>query len=308
MERFTQRARRVLSLAHQEAERARHNSIGTEHLLIGLTLEEGGVGGRVLRELGLSAELARDEVLRVTTASDNFDPTRVELGSETQQSLEFAVEEARRLGHHYIGTEHILLGLVRVNHTATEVLGRLGITAEMVRRQTRRVLNESASSSNVVSSGKASSPQKINQVFILHGRDEQKKTVAALIQILGLIPVLLEEKEGQRLIEHLDRFSDAAFVVMILTNHNVGALHADPGKPGLWVDHNIIYELGYFRGKVGRNRVCVLYLNELQEQVNALSDLTGIIYTPLDTAGAWMTQLAKAIQDAGLKTNLITTL
>ncbi|MCC7117902.1 MAG: ATP-dependent Clp protease ATP-binding subunit [Anaerolineales bacterium] len=147
MERFTQRARRVLSLAHQEAERARQNNIGTEHLLLGLMDEEGGVAGRVLRELGMTSERVRDVVARVSTASVDFDPNRIELAAETQQVLEYAVEEARRLGHHYIGTEHILLGLVRIESTALEALRRLGVTPDQIKRQTRRVLNESASSS-----------------------------------------------------------------------------------------------------------------------------------------------------------------
>jgi ATP-dependent Clp protease ATP-binding subunit ClpC len=146
MERFTQRARRVLSLAHQEAERARRSDIGTEHLLLGLMDEEGGVAGRVLRELGMSSERVREVIQRVTTGASKFDPNRIELAPDTQQVLEYAVDEARRLGHHYIGTEHILLGLVRVDSTAMEVLRRLGVTADQIRRQTRRVLNESASS------------------------------------------------------------------------------------------------------------------------------------------------------------------
>ena len=148
MERFTQRARRVLSLAHQEAERARNNNIGTEHLLLGLMEEEGGVAGRVLRELGMTSERVREVVKRVSSPSASFDANSVELSMETQQVLEHAVEEARRLGHHYIGTEHILLGLVRVEGVAMEVLRRLGVTAEQIRRQTRRVLNESASPSS----------------------------------------------------------------------------------------------------------------------------------------------------------------
>src|SRR5512144_877298 len=153
MERFTQRARRVLSLAHQEAEQSRNNNIGTEHLLLGLMDEEGGVAGRVLRELGMTSDRVREVIRRVTTSSSSFDPNRVELAGETQQVLEHAVEEARRLGHHYIGTEHILLGLIRVDSTAMEVLRRLGVTAEQIRRQTRRVLNESASSSSPTPTG-----------------------------------------------------------------------------------------------------------------------------------------------------------
>ena len=148
MERFTQRARRVLSLAHQEAERARQNSIGTEHLLLGLMDEEGGVAGRVLRDLGMTTERVREVVQRVSDSPANFEPSKIELAAETQQVLEVAVDEARRLGHHYIGTEHILLGLVRVDtSTAMEVLRKLGVTQEQIRRQTRRVLNESNTAS-----------------------------------------------------------------------------------------------------------------------------------------------------------------
>src|SRR5512138_3678583 len=84
MERFTQRARRVLSLAHQEAEQSRNNNIGTEHLLLGLMDEEGGVAGRVLRELGMTSDRVREVIRRVTTSSSSFDPNRVELAADTQ--------------------------------------------------------------------------------------------------------------------------------------------------------------------------------------------------------------------------------
>jgi ATP-dependent Clp protease ATP-binding subunit ClpC len=203
MERFTQRARRVLSIAHQEAERAQNNNIGTEHLLLGLMEEEGGVAGRVLRELGLTADRVREVVRRVTTPSSTFDPNRVELAAETQQVLEHAVEEARRLGHQYIGTEHILLGLVRVDSTATEVLRRLGITSEQIRRQTRRVLNESASSSPTpagAATGRgAAAGQKtplIDQLASdLTSKAEEKK----------LDPVIGREMEIERVIQILAR-------------------------------------------------------------------------------------------------------
>ena len=202
MERFTQRARRVLSLAHQEAERARNNNIGTEHLLLGLMDEEGGVAGRVLRELGMTSDRVREVIRRVTNSSTSFDPSRVELASDTQQVLEHAVDEARRLGHHYIGTEHILLGLVRVDSAAMEVLRRLGVTAEQIRRQTRRVLNESASSSptpaGAGSRSAASNPKTplIDQLASdLTTKAEEKK----------LDPVIGRQMEIERVIQILAR-------------------------------------------------------------------------------------------------------
>ena len=145
MERFTQRARRVLSLAHQEAERAHHNAIGTEHLLIALIEEDGGVAGRVLREMGLEADRVRDMVMRLTGEGKTAPGEKLELSADTQQVLELAVDEAHRLGHHYIGTEHLLLGLIRTEGTAMEALRRLGVTPDEIRRQTRRVLQESSS-------------------------------------------------------------------------------------------------------------------------------------------------------------------
>jgi ATP-dependent Clp protease ATP-binding subunit ClpC len=203
MERFTQRARRVLSLAHQEAERARNNYIGTEHLLLGLMDEEGGVAGRVLRELGMTSDRVREVIARVSASSSAFDANRVELASDTQQVLEHAVEEARRLGHHYIGTEHILLGLVRVEGTAMEVLRRLGVTADQIRRQTRRVLNESASASPTPassspargSSANAKTPLVDQLATDLTSKAEEKK----------LDPVIGRQMEIERVIQILAR-------------------------------------------------------------------------------------------------------
>ncbi|HVU14150.1 MAG TPA: ATP-dependent Clp protease ATP-binding subunit [Phototrophicaceae bacterium] len=144
MERFTQRARRVLSLAQEEAERLQHNYIGTEHLLLGLIREEGGVAGRVLRELGLEQRRVEELVERMTRASTRTSATQPELSPGTKRVLELAVDEARRMGHHYIGTEHLLLGLVRLTEgVAIDILKRLGVSPEEVRRQTRRVLQES---------------------------------------------------------------------------------------------------------------------------------------------------------------------
>jgi ATP-dependent Clp protease ATP-binding subunit ClpC len=146
MERFTQRARRVLSLAQEEAERLQHSYIGTEHLLLGLMREDGGVAGRVLRDLGLDQRRVEELVERMTRAGQRTQNARLDLSPGTKKVLELAVDEARRMGHHYIGTEHLLLGLVRQQEgIAIDVLKRLNVSPEEVRRQTRRVLQESPS-------------------------------------------------------------------------------------------------------------------------------------------------------------------
>lgn len=144
MERFTQRTRRVLSLAQEAAERLQHRYIGTEHLLIGVMREEGGVAGRVMRDLGVDIRRVEELVERMTPEGQRGWTGRLDLTPGTKKVLELAVDEARRLGHHYIGTEHLLLGLVRQSEgIAVDVLKRLNVKPEDVRRQVRRVLQES---------------------------------------------------------------------------------------------------------------------------------------------------------------------
>ena len=205
MERFTQRARRVLSLAHQEAEHARQNNIGTEHLLLGLMDEEGGVAGRVLRDLGMTSDRVGEVVQRVSGTPASFDPNKIELAAETQQVLEFAVDEARRLGHHYIGTEHILLALVRAESTALEVLRRLGVTPDQIRRQTRRVLNESAPSSPTPAGpqpgGRGASASNPKTPLI----DQLASDLTTKAEEKKLDPVIGRQKEIERVIQILAR-------------------------------------------------------------------------------------------------------
>ncbi len=135
IERFTNRARRVLSLAQEEAEHLRHHQIGTEHLLLGLMREEGGVAGRVLRDLGLDLRRVEELVKRLSTADERTTNSQLDLSPVTKKVLELAVDEARRIGHHYIGTEHLLLGLLRQQEgIALDILRELGVDREVIRR------------------------------------------------------------------------------------------------------------------------------------------------------------------------------
>ena len=220
MERFTQRARRVLSLAHQEAERMRHNYIGTEHLLLGLIREEGGVAGRVLRELGLEAERVQEMVERMT-GTGQYRGGKLDLSPGTQQVLEYAVEEARRMGHHYIGTEHLLLGLVRSGEgVAIEVLRKMGVTPEQIRRQTRRVLQESSASKRT--STPATPEQKTT-------RQEQQKAKTPMVDQLATDLTTLAEEE--KLDPVIGRQMEIERVIQILARRtkNNPALIGEPG-------------------------------------------------------------------------------
>lgn len=211
MERFTQRARRVLSLAQEEAERFQHNYIGTEHLLLGLIREEGGVAGRVLRELGLTQRSVEEQVERMTRATPRSGGGQPELSPGTKRVLELAVDEARRMGHHYIGTEHLLLGLVRLTEgVAIDILKKLNISPEEVRRQTRRVLQESPVQPQQPSQEEQTSrPSRPKSSTQSSGKtplvDQLATDLTALAAEGKLDPVVGRETEIERVIQVLSR-------------------------------------------------------------------------------------------------------
>ena len=146
-EKFTERARKVLSLAQDEAQRFNHNYIGTEHLLLGLVREGDGVAAKVLANLGVELQKVRSAVEFIIGRGDRAVTEEVGLTPRAKKVIELAVDEARRLNHHYIGTEHLLLGLVREGEgIAAGVLESLGVNLEKVRTQTIQVLSQSGTS------------------------------------------------------------------------------------------------------------------------------------------------------------------
>ena len=115
-ERFTERARQVVVLAQDEARALKHNYIGTEHILLGLLREEEGLAARVLESLDITVEEVRAQVARIVGQGDEVTTGQIPFTPRAKKVLELALREALSLGHNYIGTEHILLGLVRENH------------------------------------------------------------------------------------------------------------------------------------------------------------------------------------------------
>ncbi len=144
-DKFTERARKVLTLAQEEATRFNHNYIGTEHLLLGLVREGEGVAAKVLAEMGVEINQVRGAVEFIIGRGDRMLVGEIGLTPRAKKVIELAVDEARRLGHHYVGTEHLLLGLVREGEgIAAAVLESLGVSLEKVRAQTVRVLSQSS--------------------------------------------------------------------------------------------------------------------------------------------------------------------
>jgi ATP-dependent Clp protease ATP-binding subunit ClpC len=228
LERFTQRARRVLSFAKEEAERLHHGYIGTEHLLLGLIREEGGVAGRVLRELGLEYRRILEMVERLTGANRTASVAQIDLSPGTKRVLEMAVDEARRMGHHYIGTEHLLLGLVRQNEgMAMDVLKKLGITAEQIRRQTRRVLQE-----NPIQPASPAAPSQPERSSVAAGAPAQRGKEKSKTPLVDQLATDLTAKAEESKLDHvIGRQMEIERVIQILARRtkNNPALIGEPG-------------------------------------------------------------------------------
>jgi ATP-dependent Clp protease ATP-binding subunit ClpC len=140
-DKFTERARKVLTLAQEEAQGLNHNYIGTEHLLLGLVREGEGVAAKVLTNLGVELYRVRSAVEFIIGRGERSVSGEVGLTPRAKKVIELGVDEARRMGHHYIGTEHLLLGLVREGEgIAAGVLESLGVGLDLVRTETIRVL------------------------------------------------------------------------------------------------------------------------------------------------------------------------
>ena len=144
-EKFSERARRVLSLAQEEAQRFNHNYIGTEHVLLGLVRETDGVAAKVLANLGVELNKVRSAVEFIIGRGERVTPGEIGLTPRAKKVIELAVDEARRLNHHYIGTEHLLIGLMREGEgVAANVLESMGVNLDKIRGETSRILTQTA--------------------------------------------------------------------------------------------------------------------------------------------------------------------
>ena len=156
-ERFTERARKVVVLAQEEARHFNHNYIGTEHLLLGLLREEEGVAARALGSLNVTLDEVREQVESIVGYGEEGTGDQPPFTPRSKRHLEFALREALRLGHSYIGTEHILLGLLSENEgVAVLVLSNFGIDPDKVRREVVRVLGSRATETRPTSHPEAS--------------------------------------------------------------------------------------------------------------------------------------------------------
>src|SRR5215217_5420754 len=197
-DKFTDRARKVLTLAQDEAQRFNHNYIGTEHLLLGLVREGEGVAARVLENMNVELAKVRTAVEFIIGRGDRPVVGEVGLTPRAKRVIELAIDEARRLGHNYIGTEHLLLGLVREGEgIAAGVLESLGVNLDKVRHEVIRVLSQSSSAGpSAQETKRASKTPTVDQLGI---------NLTELARAGKLDPVIGRDKEIERVIQILSR-------------------------------------------------------------------------------------------------------
>ena len=150
---------------------------------------------------------------------------------------------------------------------------------------------------------KKTKPEHRRNVFIIHGRDDgRKETVARFISQLGLNPIILHEQpnQGQTIIEKFERHAEVAFAIALLTPDDTGGLAGEEQSHKPRARQNVIFEFGYFMGKLGRHRVCALK----EENVEIPSDYDGVLYISLDAFGAWKMELAKELKNVGFEVDM----
>ncbi len=196
-ERFTERAKKVLTLAQEEAERSHHSYIGTEHLLLGLLREGDGLAAKVLNNLGVEIGKVRQTIESVLGRNERIVIQQIIPTSRVKKVIEISFEEARRMGHNYVGTEHLLLGLlIEGEGIAAHVLEDLGASLDKVRAETERMLHDSTVEESEPKPKKPSKTPLLDQF----GRD-----LTELARKNSLDPVIGREMEIERVIQVLSR-------------------------------------------------------------------------------------------------------
>jgi len=197
--RYTEKVRKVIMMAQEEAVNLNHNYIGTEHILVGLVKESEGIAGRILRELGVEPERVIEAIEKIVGRGQYQEVSEITFTPRAKKVLELASQEASRLGQNYIGTEHILLGLIKEGSgVATRILTEMGLDMENIYTQVMKVLMESGNTEATTGSG----VRKESKVPTL---DEFGRDLTELAREEKLDPVVGRNNEIQRVIQILSR-------------------------------------------------------------------------------------------------------
>ncbi len=198
--RYTEKVRKVIMMAQEEAVNLNHNYIGTEHILVGLVKENEGIAGKVLRELGVEPEKLIEEIEKIVGKGEYQEVSEITFTPRAKKVLELASQEASQLGQNYIGTEHILLGLLKEGSgVATRILTDMGIDLDSIYSQVMKVLMESGQSETTSTGGSIRKESKVPTL------DEFGRDLTELAKEDKLDPVVGRSNEIQRVIQILSR-------------------------------------------------------------------------------------------------------
>ncbi len=205
-ERFTEKAIKVIMLAQEEARRLGHNFVGTEQVLLGLIGEGTGVAAKTLKSMGVTLKDARAEVEKIIGRGSGFVAVEIPFTPRAKRVLELSWDEARQLGHNYIGTEHLLLGLIREGEgVAARVLENLGVDLNKIRSNVVKMLGESKPQTTTSGSSSSSSSSSSGGKTKTPSLDEFGRDLTLAAQEQRLDPVVGREKEIERVIQILAR-------------------------------------------------------------------------------------------------------
>lgn len=203
-QRFTERARRVVFFAQEEAGRLGENYVSTEHLLLGLVRESDSVAARILETLGVSASRVRTEIERQVTKGDGRTGPDMQLTPRAKRVIDLAYDEARQLNNNYIGTEHLLLGLIRENDgLAGRVLAKFGVDLDRTRREVRRLQDQEPATAGARSGASTAAPSRSNSRT--PALDEYGRDYTVMAKEDKLDPVVGRSSEIERVVQILSR-------------------------------------------------------------------------------------------------------
>jgi ATP-dependent Clp protease ATP-binding subunit ClpC len=205
--RFTERAQRVILIAQEEAKRLNHDYVGTEHILLGLIALGEGVAAQVLANLGVDLRRVRSEIEKIVGTGDNVMLLgEIPFTPRAKKVLEYAVEEAQHMGHSYVGTEHLLLGLIREEEgVAARVLENLGLRLDVVREEVLNLLGEGKSAAGASGPAQAAAASSTRTKSKTPTLDEFGRDLTAMAREGRLDPVIGREDEIERVIQILAR-------------------------------------------------------------------------------------------------------
>jgi len=198
--RYTEKVRKVIMMAQEEAVNLNHNYIGTEHILVGLVKENEGIAGKVLRDVGVEPDKIIEEIEKIVGKGEYQEVSEITFTPRAKKVLELASQEATQLGQNYIGTEHLLLGLIKEGSgVATRILSEMGIDLDSIYSQIMRILMESGQSETTATGGSIRKDSKVPTL------DEFGRDLTELAREDKLDPVIGRNNEIQRVLQILSR-------------------------------------------------------------------------------------------------------